>query len=160
VGVIDIALRKAMRSLVIYPVLLIAIVTLAILLFPVLLFKPEAYSYLDLEVLLKVLPFILLAALIIALELWTINVTPLKKLSRVINILKSSGYRIDDSRYVVVSGNTPIIVVTSCSQIPKNSAYTVAAVSRMGGIEFVGIVDEQGRVYGLSRVSIDACRGY
>jgi hypothetical protein len=160
-GVIDIALHKAMRSLVIYPVLLIAIVTLAILLFPVLLFGPEAYFYLDLEVLLKVLPFILLAALIIALELWTINVAPLKKLSRVINILKSFGYRIDDSRYIVVSDNITIIEVTDCSQIPKNATYTVAAISRRRGIEmFVGIMDEQRRVYRLLNVSIDTCRGY
>jgi hypothetical protein len=152
-GVIDTALQKAMR-LMIYPVLLIAILAIITLLHVTL--SPK----LDLEML-RMFLIMSVIALLTIFGLWELGVAPLRRLSRVINILKCSGYRIDDSRYIVVNGNTTIIEVTDCSQIPKNATYTVAAISRRGGIEmFVGIMDEQRRVYRLLNVSIDTCRGY
>jgi hypothetical protein len=157
-SVIDIALHNAIKFLVMFTILPPAIMILPLLVIGTL-FVENFYEY-SLKLLAVALPPITLFTSVKVWLWWSTYIAPLKKISRAINILKSSGYLIDDNRFNVVSGDTTIIEAENCSEIPKNAMYTVATISRGKWMELVGTMDEQRRVYSLLNVSIDVCRGY
>jgi hypothetical protein len=100
-------------------------------------------------------PIALVFAITKALLWWRIFISPLKRVSKAIRSLKASGYVIDESTIEVVDLPKSVARVRSCSEIPREGVYKVAAVAVGRGARVVGIANESGAVYDLT--SIESC---
>ena len=149
-GVIEEIEKSILKAMIIFVVLPPTPIVLAVIIFSYIL---KSISLL-LNTLIILTPII---AFFTVLKIWlwkTTYIEPIKNLEKHIKNLKSLGYQIDDSTYVVLPRNTVVIMVRSYSDIPKNHVYKVAAIEtgRRGYIALIGIANESSQIYDLTRM--------
>jgi hypothetical protein len=146
--VVDFLVRRYTALLMVFVVLPPGIIVASLLAMYLLLNIGEAVT-----AVMVVVPVALVFAVVKAFLWWRIFISPLKRVSKAIRSLKASGYIIDESAIEVVEHPKSVARVRSCSEIPREGVYKVAAVGR--GARVVGIANEGGAVYDLT--SIESC---
>jgi hypothetical protein len=147
-SVVDSLVRRYTALLMVFVVLPPVIIVASLLAIYLLLNIGEAVT-----AVMVVVPVALVLAVVKAFLWWRIFISPLKRVSKAIRSLKASGYIIDENAIEVVEHPKSVARVRSCSEIPREGVYKVAAVGR--GARVVGIANEDGAVYDLT--SIESC---
>jgi hypothetical protein len=155
-GVVDVARNNAIKFMTLFVILPPAILILSLLTVGMLLAE-DIYTYFLKFMPIVIPPVIVFTSIKIWLW-WTTYIAPLKKLSRIINMLKKAGLAINDSELSVISNEMVIVNISSCHEVPRDGVYTVVAISRGKWLELIGIVDERGRAYNLLTIPGELCK--